>query len=191
MDPHFRRLSYVRYAYDFILGLTSRYKEAVNIKERIKILNNLKLELKYKKIKITSFTQNKKPVFFLGTIIYGDKDKEKPVGLSKRGCISLKIRVTLEISMRALIRKIFERALQNGFFKNDKNLGIRPTSVRRIMNFDHQDIILHYNQVIRGIINFYSFVDNRSALGSFVHGMKDSCAFSLAKKSKLKSGAQG
>lgn len=192
MDPNFRRLCYVRYADDFIIGLTCSYKEVLEVKEKVKIFLNdqLKLELNDKKTKITPFTK-RKPVIFLGTEISGRVDAEKPIrSFKSKGTQTRKSRITPEAQFRAPIAKLFEKATSNGFLRKDKGLGPRPTALRRIMNMDHADIITYYNQVIRGILNYYSFVDNRSSLGSLVWAMKQSCALTLALKYKLKTASQ-
>jgi len=61
-----------------------------------------------------------------------------------------------------------------------------PTFCGRLINLDHADIIRFYNQKIHGILNYYSFVDNIKSLGQFVHGLKHSCALTLALKLKFR-----
>jgi hypothetical protein len=59
-----------------------------------------------------------------------------------------------------------------------------------IMNLSHDTILKIYNSVLRGIINYYSFADNRSSLNSIVWTLHQSCALTLAKKYKLKTMAK-
>ena len=73
----------------------------------------------------------------------------------------------------------------NGFFKKKAGKFV-PTKVGWLINLDHADILGYYNSVIRGILNFYSFVNNKKSLGSLVHGLKLSCARTLALKYKLR-----
>lgn len=87
--------------------------------------------------------------------------------------------------MKAPIKSIFEKAALNGFFKKRHGEFI-PTKLGRCINLDHQNILRYYNSVIRGVLNYYSFVNNRKSLGSFVHGLKLSCARTLALKYKLR-----
>ena len=87
--------------------------------------------------------------------------------------------------MRAPIEDLFNKATINGFFK--KKLGrFVPTYVGWLINLDHADIIRYYNSVIRGNLNYYSFANNRAHLGSFIHGLKWSCARTLVRKFNLK-----
>lgn len=54
------------------------------------------------------------------------------------------------------------------------------------MNFDHADIVKYYNAVVRGILNYYSFVDNIARLSAIVEYLRYSCRLTLAKKYKLR-----
>jgi hypothetical protein len=47
-----------------------------------------------------------------------------------------------------------------------------------------------YNSVINGIMNYYKFADNRKSLGNITHGLKMSCALTLALKLKLRTTAK-
>jgi hypothetical protein len=62
--------------------------------------------------------------------------------------------------------------------------------MRSLVNLDHRNIILLYNAVIRGLLNYYSFADNRKSMGTIVHGLKMSCALTLALKYKLRTAAK-
>lgn len=55
-----------------------------------------------------------------------------------------------------------------------------------LTNLDHKDIVQHYNSILRGISNYYSFIDNRGALSAVNFVLKHSCAMTLAAKYKLK-----
>lgn len=55
-----------------------------------------------------------------------------------------------------------------------------------MVNMDHADIVRYYNSITRGILGYYSFCDNHKSLGAIVHGLKHSCALTLALKYKLR-----
>jgi len=60
-----------------------------------------------------------------------------------------------------------------------------------MVNLDHSDIISYYNSIIYGILNFYSFVDNKTRLGAIIkYHLKHSCALTLALKYKLRKRAK-
>jgi hypothetical protein len=44
--------------------------------------------------------------------------------------------------------------------------------------------------VIQGLLNYYKFVDNRMSFSNIIHGLKHSCALTLALKFKVKSRAK-
>jgi hypothetical protein len=185
LDPNFKKLYYVRYVDDFIIGVIGSRKETVEIQEKIKIFlkNNLKLTLNDKKTSITQFS--KSPILFLGTYIKGTRESGKKVQTVIRGSISRKVRVTGRVVLHAPIKNLFEKATISGFFK--KKFGrFTPTKIGWLINLDHADIIKYFNSVIRGNLNYYSFVNNKKSLGSFVHGLKLSCARTLALKYKLR-----
>lgn len=186
LDPNFKRLYYIRYVDDFAVGIIGSHEETVEICNRIDsfLKNVLKLTLSPIKTSITHFSKN--PIFFLGTFIKGNWEREKCIiTVKKKGCAPNKVRMTSRVVFKVPIKSIFEKATANGFFKK-RQAEFVPTSVGRCINLDHHDILRYYNSVIRGVLNYYSFVNNRKSLGSFVHGLKFSCARTLALKYKLR-----
>ena len=187
LDPKFCRLHFVRYADDFIVGITSSYNVALEVKDMIKnfLFTHLKLNLNDVKTKITHI--RKKEIFFLGTIIKGNAKENKPIRLvhfpSKK--LSIKTRITPRLSLHAPIKKLFEKATIEGFFRKD-GINYNPTFVGHLINMDHADILGFYSAIVRGVLNYYSFADNHKSLGSWAHGMKLSCARTLALKYKLR-----
>lgn len=184
-DPNFKRLHYVRYVDDFVVGVVGSREETVEIQNRIKrfLWDELKLVLNDEKTFITHFS--KQFISFLGALIKGDWETEKRIALVKKRGVTRKVKITSRVVFHAPIKEVFEKATLNGFFK--KKMGkFVPTKVGRLINLDHADIITFYNANIRGILNYYSFVNNRKSLGSFVHGLKHSCARTLALKYKLR-----
>jgi group II intron reverse transcriptase/maturase len=185
-DPNFKRLYYIRYVDDFVVGVVGSYQDTAEIRNKIDefLKNKLKLTLSSEKSSITHFS--KKPIFFLSTFIKGNWEKTKKLlTIKKQGSASRKVRMTSRVVLKAPIESIFEKATQNGFFKVRQGQFI-PTKVGRCINLDHQDILRYYNSVIRGVLNYYSFANNRKSLGSFIHGLKLSCARTLALKYKLR-----
>ena len=186
-DPNFRRLVYARYADDFLVGITGSHGEAKAIKSQISdfLSKQLKLELNDEKSVITHFSKGPKKVHFLGADIFHHSPKQKHISRVKHADGNItKSRVTLPVRLEAPMAKLIQKALQNGFYRNDGGK-IRPTGRTNLINLDHADIITYYNQVIRGIMNYYSFADNRASLGSLIHGLKHSCALTLALKYKV------
>jgi hypothetical protein len=92
------------------------------------------------------------------------------------------------MNLHVPIIQLYQRLISRGFFKhNNKNGGdIVPTALKAYQNHDHDHIIKSYNIVIRGLLSYYSPADNISALGKILHGLKRSCALTLALKYKLR-----
>lgn len=84
MDEKFRKLFFIRYADDIIVGVTGSYKDAEKIKIHMQnfLDQELKLELKEQKTAIVPF--KKIAIEFLGTKIYGQSRDEKPCRLVKK-----------------------------------------------------------------------------------------------------------
>ena len=184
-DRGFKRLCYVRYVDDFIVGVIGSREETVEIKDKIRIFlkNELKLTLSSEKTLVTHFS--KQYITFLGTLIKGTWEREKKLSNVKRKGVIRKERVTSRTVLKAPIKLLFEKATINGFFKK-RNHEFVPTYVGRCINLDHDDILRYYNSVIRGILNYYSFANNYKSLGSLIHGLKFSCGRTLALKYKLR-----
>jgi group II intron reverse transcriptase/maturase len=184
-DPNFKRLIYVRYVDDFVVGVIGSRKEAADVQEKIRcfLKNHLELTLSDQKTLITHFS--KKPIFFLGTFIRGNWEKNKRIKIVVRSGVRRKVKITSRVVLLVPILKLFEKATLNGFFKK-RGVEFVPTKVGRLINLDHSDILRYYSSVIRGIMNYYSFANNRKSLGNLVHGLKFSCARTLALKYKLR-----
>lgn len=201
-DPKFIRLKYVRYADDFIIAVTGPKKQADKVLNLVYEFsqNQLGLELNIEKTKVTKFSDG---IRFLGTIITNRNPQEKPVITVIRDDQIFKSRVTPRLSLHAPIKDMLTKLMKKGYFrtvftgknrKNNKNIKnnsqIKPAALRKLINLDHPDIIMSYNGVIRGILNYYSFVDNNKSLGTIVHGLKISCALTFALKYKLRTAAK-
>lgn len=173
VDHNFKRLIYIRYVDNFVIGIIGSRLDTMAIQEKIGVFlkNKLDLTLSNQKTIITNFSKD--PIFFLGTFIKGSWERNKQVRLTSR------------VVLKAPIFNIFEKTAKNSFFKKRAEEFV-PTNVGRLINLDHADILGYYNSVICGVLNYYFFSNNRKSLGSFVHGMKMSCARTLALKYKLR-----
>ena len=171
-DPNYRRLQYVRYADDWVIGIRGTYAEAERIKTRISefCTKQLKLSLNEEKTKITNLSRDK--VFFLGTEIYRSRHQKYHAFKKKLR------RSTKRLRMDAPLRHTRRKLTDAGFIR-----GNLPHPKFVWMSLEHDKIIAMYNAVYRGLINYYSFSTNRSQLVSFVHFfLKHSCAKLLAAK---------
>jgi group II intron reverse transcriptase/maturase len=188
-DRGFKRLYYVRYIDDFVVGVIGSREDTVELEEKIRIFlkNELKLTLSSEKTLITHFS--KQYITFLNTLIKGTWERDKRLVPVKRKGVIRKEKITSRTVLKAPIKLLFERATLNGFFKKRNNEFV-PISVGRCINWEHESILRYYNSVICGILNYYSFANNHKSLGSLIHGLKFSCARTLALKYKLRRASQ-
>lgn len=117
MDPNFRRLSYVRYADDFVICIIGPRKMAVDIMEQLQnfLSVNLGLELKREKTHITKFSEG---INFLGARITNRKVSEKPIQRMVAGpSKGHRVRITPRLSFHAPIRKLVDRLVLRGYFR--------------------------------------------------------------------------
>jgi len=106
-DPEYRRLRYIRYADDFLLGFAGPRDEAEEIKDQLKTFlhDNLKLELSPEKTLITNALTEK--ALFLGYDISADGSQSHGKGHGR-------------ISLRVPIKKLKEKVLR--YTKNGKSV---------------------------------------------------------------------
>jgi group II intron reverse transcriptase/maturase len=179
-DPNFRRLYYVRYADDWIVGIRGSLEETKNILNQIDLkLSEMGLTLSNDKTKITNI--NKEKVLFLGTTISRSQHRRytrMQVGTTRR--------LGLGIRLEAPLDRVRQKLTDAGFIENGKP---HPKFIWMYLN---KDQILHlYNSVYRGILNYYSFSLNINQLGSLVgFTLKESLTRLLAAKFSLNSRAQ-
>nr|YP_007890105.1 putative reverse transcriptase [Pleodorina starrii]AFY64375.1 putative reverse transcriptase [Pleodorina starrii] len=184
MDPNFTRVRYVRYADDFLISVIGPHSLATEIKDKVRqfLDNDLDLQMNEAKTSITSATRKK--AFFLGTYIQWRQPMEKKVVMTKKGKPS---RITARMALLAPMDKLIDKLVARQFLKwNPNGTTLRAKGLTRMVNLDHADIIAYYNAVIRGILTYYSFADNRSSLGSIVRYLHMSCARTIALKYKLR-----
>ena len=183
MDDSFKRLYYVRYADDFILGVRGHRSEAVAIKDAISswLQTNLQMSLHPEKTFIRHFATE--GTLFLGIRVGPLDTSERPVALYSDGH---KKRIVPRLPMTVDLVNLFRRLKNRGFVKfsrpHNRYVGVRYS---RMQNLDIPDIIRYFNSVFRGIWNYYSFTDNSSGLKHVWWALEQSLAFTLSGKLRL------
>lgn len=174
VDPRIR-INYIRYADDFIIGIAGPNKLAEEIKEEVaELFNTLNLTLNDAKTKITDI--KKERVIFLGYQIQISTSIKKKYVYPQGQRPTLKRVTGKGISLQAPIDLIIERLYQKGFC-NKKGF---PQPKKIWIPQEDNQIIQHYNSIIRGIFNYYLGANKRSRLGRIWYILKFSCAFTLA-----------
>lgn len=188
-EPTFKRLYYIRYADDWIILLAGSYKDAVSIRSGVSDkLQKLGLTLNLDKTHITSLRNNQ--CRFLGVDFFIRKNTNnyfKPTRLLKKKNTSIRQRFAPRIILHAPILELLIKLKNQGFVKRSSKGEFFPIGKSNCIPLTHPQILNYYNSKIRGILNYYSCVQNRNELWSIVRFLHYSCALTLARKFKLRS----
>jgi hypothetical protein len=185
-DPNFKRIKYVRYADDFVLGICGSFQDCLKIREDLAsfLKTELGLYLSLTKTLITPATKDK--AHFLGVDIAITPYSKRKLVWSRR--LDGSVRLTAQTSrpqLLAPISKIVAKLESKGYCKEGAKG--KPTRVGRLIHLTLPMIISHYLALGRGILNYYACVDNFTRLKSRVcYILKYSCALTFASKLKLK-----
>ena len=140
MDPGYRRLKYIRYADDHILGFTGPKAEAEEIKARLAefLRETLGLELNQQKTLITHARSQR--ARFLGYDITVQHCDTKITNGRRSANGKIALRVPPDV-----IRAQCARYRQHG----------KPWHRSRLQNLDDYDIVRIYGAEYRGVVNYY------------------------------------
>jgi group II intron reverse transcriptase/maturase len=150
MDPKYFRIKYVRYADDWLIGISGNKYTAQKIKNIIEVYlqENLRLTLSSEKTKITYFSSRK--VKFLNyQIQIGRESRTTNTSNTKRRSAGWQPR--LFIPSDDIVNKLKER----NFCKNNK--GCRK---KGWIMYPDDIITKRYNSILLGFRNYYSPADN-------------------------------
>ena len=170
-DPGYRRLRYVRYADDFLLGFAGPLVEAHQIKERIStfLATELKLILSAEKTLITHAQTGR--ARFLG---YEIGIMECPTKLDRtRGTRTVNGKVGMYIP-KDVIQAKRKRYLRDG----------EPIHRTELINDSKYDIIYRYQGEYRGLVHYYGMAQNLAELGYIRWTMETSLLKTLACKNQ-------
>lgn len=184
-DPNYRRMTYVRYADDFLIGVAGSKNDCKKIKEDITIFmaNELKLELSAEK---TLITNSSDMVRFLGYDITVNRTqiaKKNSKGIVTR---TLNGKPSLYVPTEVWQRKLQEYKAIKIEYQNGKEVW-KPYPRTGLMNYDEVEIINRYNAEIRGLYNYYRLALNSTVLQKFHNIMKFSFIKTLAQKNRTTS----
>jgi Retron-type reverse transcriptase len=180
MDINYRRIKYVRYADDFLIGVIGSKQDATIIKEDIKNFLHEKLALELSDEK-TLITHAESAAKFLGYEI--NVRKSNDTKRNKNGVLrrvhNKRIQLTLGKDMykrKLLEYRVLEIKLHNG--KEHWKAKSRP----KLSNNTDFEILDRYNKEIKGMYNYYCLANNCSSLSKFSYIMKYSMYKTFAQK---------
>jgi group II intron reverse transcriptase/maturase len=170
-DPNFRRLHYVRYADDTLLGFIGPKAEAEEIKGRLGtfLQETLKLELSQEKTLITHATRH--PARFLGYEIRTSLRNDQIMRDGRRrlnGTIRLRVPADVVEKKRVLYKR-----------------GGKPLRRLSLASQTDYTILKTYQDEYRGLYQYYQLADNVFWLDKLRWDMQQSLLHTLAAKFRL------
>lgn len=180
-DPSYKRLRYVRYADDFLIGIIGSQADCILVRDLIHkfLLDELNLNLNLEKTKITHARDS--AAHFLGTDIRVTPLDKRPLRSYVRGGITIRSQSITNTLLMAPLKKLVGKLTDKGFARH----GANPTSLGRMIHFEEVQIVKYFYQIWLGISTYYSFADNYGGLGRIHYILKYSCILTLATKLKL------
>ncbi|MGH4052743.1 MAG: reverse transcriptase domain-containing protein [Clostridium sp.] len=153
-DNSFRRIKFVRYADDWLIGVIGSKSDAQDIKNKVAnfLLEELHLELSAEK---TLITHNANPVRFLGydlSVQEGFRKECRDGNIKKVHSGNISFFLPYEC-MREFLMK-------NKFIKIEENNNWKAVHKATLVNLDDLEIISYYNASVRGYYNYYKYANN-------------------------------
>lgn len=179
-DGSYRRLKYIRYADDFILGVIGSKEDALRIKEDIKsfLSESLALELSEEK---TLITHTGKSAKFLGYEITVTRNNHQRRDVQGRLRRTYGKRVRLNVSMATLRDKLLEYGAMEIKLRNGKEIW-KPKCRSGLIFNDDLEILDRYNRETVGFCNYYLIANNCVVLHNFRYIMEYSMYKTFAGK---------
>jgi group II intron reverse transcriptase/maturase len=169
-DPDFRRLRYVRYADDFLLGFIGPKAEAEEIKAKLKqfLADNLQLELSTEKTLVTHAATQAAQFLGYEIVTRHDDSKHDPTGRRS---------LNRQIGLRIPAKVVEERCalyMQAG----------KPTHRVELTHDQDYTIVSNYQNEYRGFVQYYQLAENIAWLKKLRWVMETSLLKTLANKHK-------
>lgn len=180
MDESYKRMQYVRYADDFLIGVIGSKKDCEMTKKDIAEFLTAKLGLELSQEK-TLITHGQKKAHFLGYSIYVRKSN-----LPKRDKLGRMVRnyggrIVLEVESSTIRDKSLSLKAMEITYVDGKEIW-KAKARYSMKDSDDLEILRTYNSEIRGFYNYYSIANNSSIINSFKYIMEYSMYKTYATK---------
>lgn len=183
MDDGYKRLVYVRYADDFLIGVIGSKVDAKQVKADVGqfIRQQLHLELSQEKTLITHGSDFAQFLSFQITASTEQNSTRTKAGYIKRSYTG---RIKLYVPKEKWLKRLLSYgALKIQYDKNNGNKEIwEPICRSGLRNLDDLEILNQYNAEIRGLYNYYRIAHNATVLNNFLYVMKYSMYKTFAGK---------
>lgn len=174
-DPSLE-IHYIRYGDQWAVGVDGPKSLAVKTRDEISsyLNGNLKLQIDDDSVTITHLASKK--VKFLGVLI-GTRDKkyvESLVGERAERAIG---RIVLEAPVNEIVSKLVDR----GFAVNPEF----PRGMSGWIHLEAEEILRRYTKIMRGLMQYYSIVDNKNMMRRVFWMLRFSGIFTLCRKWRI------
>jgi group II intron reverse transcriptase/maturase len=176
--PEYRKLLFIRYADDWIIGIIGEKQDATKIQMKVEtyVKEHLKLTLSTEKTKLT-YLRNP-TTRFLGYELQTES-------ISKFSTLNTQYKQTVGWHPRIVmpVNNIISRMADNNFCTK-LGTGIRK---KRWIHYPDKIIVQKFNYIIRGFRNYYNPADNfGSGMKRIEYILKFSCVHTLASKRRTR-----
>ena len=178
-----KKLKYIRYADDFIIGVNGSKEDSEEIKAKLSkfIANELHMELSEEK---TLITHSNDYARFLGYDVRVRRSNQvKSHSNHTQRTLSNSVELNIPIE-----DKIMKFMFSKGTISQKQDGTIEPVCRANLIRCTPLEIVSTYNAELRGICNYYSLASNFCSLNYFSYLMEYSCLKTLAGKHKSKIG---
>ena len=150
-DPDYKRVKYIRYCDDFLVGVVGTKEEAKAIMKKIKEFVQTELLLKVSEDK-SGITHAKEGVIFLGYIVKSYTGEK--VVKTKINSVDTRMRSIVQRIQLHIPKHKTRRFCQLKGYGNYHEM--RPTHRAELLNLSDLEIINIYNAEMRGFANYYN-----------------------------------
>ena len=183
MDTEYKRVVYVRYADDFLIGVIGSKEDAKQVKIDVGefIREQLHLEMSPEKTLITHGNDFARFLGYLVTVSREQNRTRTKNGFTRRTYVGkVKLYVPKE---KWLNRLLSHGALKISYDKAHGNKEVwEPVRRPGLIRLDDIEILNQYNAEVRGMYNYYRLANNATLLNAFVYVMKYSMYKTFAGK---------
>jgi group II intron reverse transcriptase/maturase len=183
MDEGYRRIQYVRYADDFLIGIIGNKADAEGVKADISRFLSEKLKLTMSAEK-TLITHGHDKARFLGYDITVNDDNSTRKTSKGQSRIYMN-RVKLFLPQEKWIGKLLDYGVLKIMRGENRGEKWKPLQRDDYMNLAPHEIVMRYNEQIRGIYNYYRLASNVSVLNKLRYVMEYSMYKTLAGKYRI------
>lgn len=171
MDENYRRITYCRYADDFLIGVIGSKKDAEKIKKDIKdfLSERLKLELSLEKTLVTHAAKKARFLSYDITVTKPTSEFVKRNGARYRRNSGV---IRLYVPKKKWINNLISKDVL--WIQKDEKGAERwmPVARSSFVNRAPVEIVGTYNAEIRGLYNYYALASNVSVLSKYRYVME-------------------